>query len=338
MTSPSLRPLVGQPLELYELLRRWLVEPDGPVIVRTSGTSGQPKDVVLSAAALMASARAADARLGGPGRWLLALPTTYVAGLNVLVRSALAGQPPVVAAGSLAEAAAAMTGRRYAALVPTQLHRLAASGELEALSGFDAVLVGGATLRPALAEQAAAAGVRVVETYGASETCGGCVYDGVPLEGVRVRIDDGRVQLAGDVLFDGYADRPELTAQVLVDGWFATGDLGRMANGRLQVLGRADDVAVSGGVNVGLGAVTAALLSMPGIRDAVAVGVPDQEWGSRVVAVVAGATDLPAVRDAVAASLPRTWAPRSLVLVDALPLLDTGKIDRLAVQRLAAAS
>jgi O-succinylbenzoic acid--CoA ligase len=336
VTSPSLRPLAGQPLELYELLRRWLAEPDGPVVVRTSGSSGQPKDVVLSSAALVASARAADARLGGTGRWLLALPATYVAGLNVLVRSLLAGQPPVVADGSLAEAAAAMTGRRYASLVPTQLHRLAARGELSVLSGFDAVLVGGAPLRAALAEQAAVAGVRVVETYGASETCGGCVYDGVPLEGVRVRIDDGRVQVAGDVLFDGYADQPELTAQVLVNGWFSTGDLGRMADGRLQVLGRADDVAVSGGVNVALGAVTAAVLSMPGIRDAVAVGVPDPEWGSRVVAVVAGTTDLPAVRDAVAACLPRTWAPRSLVLVDALPVLETGKMDRLAIQRLAA--
>jgi O-succinylbenzoic acid--CoA ligase len=123
---------------------------------------------------------------------------------------------------------------------------------------------------------------------------------------------------------------------VLVNGWFSTGDLGRMADGRLQVLGRADDVAVSGGVNVALGAVTTAVLSMPGIRDAVAVGVPDPEWGSRVVAVVAGTTDLPAVRDAVAACLPRTWAPRSLVLVDALPVLETGKMDRLAIQRLAA--
>ncbi len=336
MTSPSLRPLAGEPFELYGLLLDWLDEPDGPVVVRTSGSTGEPKDVVLSPAALRASARAADARLGGPGQWLLALPATYVAGLNVLLRSAMAGRPPVLVDGPLAPAAAAMSGdRRYTALVPTQLHRLAAAGELSALSGFDAVLVGGAALPYELAQQAAAAGVNVVQTYGTSETCGGCVYDGLPLAGVEVRLDDGRVQLSGPMLFDGYAGRPGLTAQVLVDGWFTTGDLGRLESGRLQVLGRADDVVVSGGVNVALGAVTSAVLSVPGVRDAVAVGVPDAEWGSRVVAVVAGSTDLLAVREGVSSTLPRAWAPQRLVLVDALPLLDTGKVDRAAVQALA---
>jgi O-succinylbenzoic acid--CoA ligase len=337
VTSPSLRPLTGEPLELYELLRRWLDEPDGPVVVRTSGSTGEPKDVVLSPAAVWASAHAAHHRLGGAGRWLLALPPTYVAGLNTLVRSALAGHPPILAVEALAQAAATMSGeRRYTALVPTQLHRLAAAGELSALSGFDAVLVGGSALRPELSRRAAAAGVRVVQTYGASETCGGCVYDGVPLGDVAVRLDEGRVQLAGPMLFDGYAGRPELTAQVLADGWFTTGDLGRIDSGRLRVLGRADEVAVTGGVNVALGPVTDALLGVPGVRDAVAVGVPDEEWGRRVVAVVAGATDLAVLRDAVSQTLPRSWAPRSLVLVDALPLLETGKVDRAAVQALAA--
>jgi O-succinylbenzoic acid--CoA ligase len=339
VTSPAgLRPLAGEPLELYELLRGWVAEPDGPVVVRTSGSTGEPKDVVLSPAALLASARGAHERLGGPGRWLLALPQTYVAGLNVLVRSALVGDSPVLVDGSLAQAARAMTGqRRYTALVPTQLHRLAAAGELSALGGFDAVLVGGAALPAHLAEQAAAAGVRVVQTYGASETCGGCVYDGRPLDGVDVRIaGDGRVQLSGPVLFDGYAGRPEVTAQVLADGWFTTGDVGRLENGRLQVLGRADDVAVSGGVNIALDAVTGALRTVSGVRDAVAVAVPDDEWGARVVAVVVGETDLPALREAVAARLPRTWAPQGLTLVDAVPLLDTGKVDRLALHTLAA--
>lgn len=338
-TAARLRPLAGTPMELFELLRRWWDAPDGPVVVRTSGSTGEPKDVVLSAAALRASATAADARLGGPGQWLLALPATYVAGLNVLVRSVLAATPPVVPTGSIVQAAADMTGpRRFTALVPTQLHRLAETAELSALRGFDAVLVGGASLRPELAERAVDAGVRLVRTYGASETCGGCVYDGVPLDRVGVRLGtDARVHLAGPVLFDGYDGRPDLTAQVLRDGWFATGDLGSLDDdGRLRVLGRADDVAVTGGVNVPLAAVTAALQALPGVHDGLAVGVPDAEWGELVAAVLVGDTDPAEVRDAVAATLPRAWAPRRVVQVDALPLLDTGKVDRVAVQALAA--
>lgn len=340
MTPPAgLRPLAGSPLELYEALRRWWDDPDGPVVVRTSGSSGEAKDVVLSRSAMGASAAAADARLGGPGQWLLTLPATYVAGLNVLVRSVLADLPPVLVDGSLADAAARTPGpRRYTALVPTQLHRLAEAGELSALRDFDAVLVGGAPLRPELADRAASTGVRVVRTYGASETCGGCVYDGVPLDGVGVRLGaDDRVHVAGPVLFEGYAGRPDLTAQVLRDGWFATDDLGRLDDdGRLHVFGRVDDVAVSGGVNVGLAAVTAAVQEVPGVRDAVAVGVPDPQWGERVVAVVAGEVDLEQLRSEVAATLPRAWAPRGLVRVDSLPLLATGKVNRAAVRALAA--
>jgi O-succinylbenzoic acid--CoA ligase len=228
--------------------------------------------------------------------------------------------------------------RRYTALVPTQLHRLATANELESLRGFDAVLVGGGAVRPDLAQQAADASLRLVRTYGASETCGGCVYDGVPLDGVAVRLGtDGRVHIAGSVLFDGYDGRPDLTAQVLRDGWFTSGDLGHLDDdGRLHVVGRADDVAVTGGVKVPLAVVTAALQALPGVRDAIAVAVPDAEWGARVVAVVAGDTELGRLRDQVAATLPREWAPRGLVLLDALPLLGVGKVDRVAVEALAA--
>ncbi len=338
-SSARLRPLTGSPLELYDLLRRWWHDPDGPVVVRTSGSTGEPKDVVLPAAAVRASAVAAQRRLDGPGRWLLALPPTYVAGLGVLARSVLADHPPVLVDGSLADAATAMTRAAtspcYTALVPTQLHRLATAGRLSSLRGFTAVLVGGAALRPDLAEQAAAAGVRLVATYGASETCGGCVYDGVPLDGVGVRPGvDGRVHLAGPVLFERYAGRPDLTARVLREGWFATDDRGLIDDdGRLRVLGRLDDVVVSGGVNVSLPAVSAALRGVPGVFDAAAVAVPDAEWGQRVVAVVVGAVELATVRETL--SLPRAWLPRALVRVDAMPQLATGKVDRVALQTLA---
>ena len=156
-----------------------------PLAVETSGSTGAPKRVLLSRAALRASADATHARLGGPGQWLLNLPPSYVAGLQVLFRSVRAGTEPVVQDGPFGEAAAAMTGaRRYVSLVPTQLVRLL---DEDALRGFDTVLVGGARLEPALRTRAERAGVRVVATYGMSETCGGCVYDGRPLDGVAVR-------------------------------------------------------------------------------------------------------------------------------------------------------
>ena len=152
------------------------------------------------------------------------------------------------------EAAALMTGdRRYVSLVPTQLHRMLDDrSATDALTTFSTVLVGGAAVPSSLRRRAAQAGVRVVATYGMSETCGGCVYDGVPLDGVGVVVGrDGRIRIGGPVLFDGYDGEPELTEAVMDDGWFVTQDLGRLDDdGRLQVLGRLDEVVLSGGVNV----------------------------------------------------------------------------------------
>ena len=338
--TASLRPVAGDVREVHGLVRRWVDDGGEPIVVRTSGSTGEPKDVVLSHAAMLASARATLDRLGGAGAWLLAMPVTGVGGLQVLVRSALGGTEPTFAAdhASIGEAIAAMPdGRRYASLVPTQVHRLVEAGQVDVLERLDALLIGGAAVPADLL--ARLDGVTVVRTYGMSETCGGCVYDGVPLDGVRLRIDGGQVMIAGPVLFDGYAD-PAATAAVLRDGWFATNDLGEIVDGRLRVTGRADDVAVSGGVNVPLTAVTRALRGLEGVRDAIALGVADDEWGTRVVAYVvpAGAVCLDAlrlenVRDGVeAAGLPRTWAPREVVLLDELPLLPGGKIDRRALQ------
>lgn len=322
-------------------LEPWVRDGGAPIVIRTSGSTGTAKDVVLSHAAVMASAHAALDRLGGPGQWLSAIPATGVGGLQVLVRSIVAGTEPVFADehGDLAAAISAMHGaRRYASLVPTQLHRLAE--QLEVLSELDAVLIGGAATPATLLSRARDAGVNVVRTYGMSETCGGCVYDGVPLDGVRMRIDDDhQVHLAGPVLFDGYADPTIATG--IVDGWFATNDLGEIEDGRLSITGRSDDVVISGGVNVPLPAVTEALRGHDGVGDAIAVGVPDDEWGTRVVAYLVPADAvcldglrLDEVRDAVeAAGLPRTWAPRDVVLVDSLPLLPGGKIDREALRR-----
>jgi O-succinylbenzoic acid--CoA ligase len=168
-----------------------------------------------------------------------------------------------------------------------------------------------------------------------TETCGGCVYDGVPLAGVDVAIDpDGRVRVAGPTLFDGYLDSP---GPSIVDGWFTTTDLGRLADGLLHVDGRADNVIVSGGIKVPVEAVERAALGLIGIDEVTVVGVPDDDWGERVVAMVtaAEAVDTDDLRAALVGVLPPTWLPRDVVTLEALPALRSGKPDRSAVRRLA---
>jgi O-succinylbenzoic acid--CoA ligase len=269
-----------------------------------------------------------------------------VAGLQVLVRSIVAGTEPTIVEGRFsAESFVAASERlpfgqrRYVSLVPTQLVRLLAdAAATEALRSFDAVLLGGGSTPPAVVAQAKAAELRVVWSYGMTETCGGCVYDGRPLRDVSVRLDGGRVLISGPVLFAGYRLRPDLTAEALVDGWHWTGDLGDFdGEGALRILGRVDDVVISGGVNVPLTAVEDALASFPGIVEVAVVGVADPEWGQRVVAHVVlrdsvAVPSLAAVRDFVAQSLPREYAPRELVVADRLPLLPSGKVDRLALR------
>ncbi len=328
----------GQPLE----------RDDVALVVPTSGSTGEPKGALLTADALRHSARATHQRLGGPGQWLLALPVTHVAGLTVLVRSLVARTRPEVLdlyGGFSVDAFAAATARlapgvrHYTSLVPTQLRRLLDAGA--DLSTYDGVLVGGAALPPALAERASTAGVAVVTTYGMSETCGGCVYDGRPLDGVEVVLrDDGRVELGGPVVFSGYRLRPDLTAEALVDGRHRTQDLGRWSSdGRLEVLGRADDVVVSGGVNVPAALVERVLLGHPEVAACAVVGRPDPEWGQRVVAVVqprdwTSAPTVGELRAFAADDLEPAALPREVVLMGQLPVLDSGKPDKESVRGL----
>ncbi|MFQ1001848.1 o-succinylbenzoate--CoA ligase [Modestobacter sp. SSW1-42] len=317
------------------------LEPGTDLVVVTSGSTGGGRGVLLSAAALRASATATLDRLGGAGSWLLALPTSAVGGLQVLVRSALAGREPAVLARGerLADAVARLPegDRRYTSLVPTQLRRYLAE-EPDVLASFAAVLVGGAATDPALLDRARAAGVQVRTTYGMSETAGGCVYDGVPLDGVSVRVTEG-VQLAGPVLAHGYRLDPAATAAAFRDGWFATRDAGSLApDGVLTVHGRLDDVVISGGVNVSPQAVEAVLREHPTVADAVVTGLPDPEWGQRVVAAVVPAPgavpDLTVLRPWVAARLGPAAAPRALTVIAAVPTLHTGKPDRRSVTEL----
>jgi O-succinylbenzoic acid--CoA ligase len=322
-------------------LRVWLAaESPEPLVVETSGSTGAAKRVVLSRRAMLASVEATRRRLGAEGQWLLALPPGYVAGLQVLVRSLVAGPPPLVVGESFAAAVdAAESGvPRFTSLVPTQLHRLLGEpGEVAALRRMHAVLLGGGPIDPALRVRAETEGLPVVATYGAAETAGGCVYDGLPLDGVGVDIDvDGRIRVAGPTLFDGYDGDPLLTSEALVDGWFLTSDAGRFDHdGRLQVLGRLDDMVLSGGVNVPAPAVAARLRTHPEVREVEVVGVPDAEWGQRVVAFVVGDISEIEARDWVGAAHPRAWAPREVVRLEELPLLDNGKVDRVRLRGLA---
>jgi len=321
------------------------IDDDVAVVISTSGTTGAPKGAMLTARALTASAAATHHRLGGPGRWLLALPAYHVAGLQVLVRSVIADTTPIAVDASvdgaeLASAVASLgSGRRYASLVAAQLDKaLRDATAAAALASLDAVLIGGGPMPEGLAERASAARISVVRTYGMSETAGGCVYDGLPLDGVQVRIDDGRVVLGGATLAKGYRNpaEPDPFAEL---GWFRTDDIGAVDDsGVLRVLGRVDDAISTGGLTVLPQLVEAALATHPAVADSAVFGVADDRLGQRVVAAIVvapgdAAPTLADLRAHVASKLSPTAAPREVHIVDELPRRGIGKVDR---RRLAA--
>ncbi len=327
------------------------IDDDVALVVTTSGTTGPPKGALLTATALTASATATHDRLGGPGRWLLALPPYHIAGVQVLVRSVLAGTTPVeldVSDGfDITELPAAVqrlgSGRRYTALVAAQLAKAltdrAAAG---ALAELDAVLLGGGPAPTPVLDAAAAARIRVVRTYGMSETAGGCVYDGVPLDGVLVRVAaDGRIVIGGATVARGYRNPvdPDPFAE---PGWFRTEDLGAINNtgdaGVLTVLGRADDAISTGGLTVLPQPVEAALATHPAVGDCAVFGLADERLGQRVVAAIVvndgyEPPTLEELRSRVTRILAPTAAPRELHVVDALPRHGIGKVDRKALVR-----
>ena len=307
--------------ELYDALRA-AVEGTGPavsvagdgfvddevcLVVPTSGSTGEPKHVELTAECLLASG-AATASVIGEGRWWLQLPVTHIAGLQVVIRSGFA--PRLDAEGC-----------RFTSLVPTQLIRMLDDPRLPAL---DAVLLGGAAASPALLDAARERDINVVTTYGMSETSGGCVYDGKPLPGVSVEVAE-RIVLSGPVVARGYRSGPAFA------GRFVTSDLGHWDGDRLVVDGRSDDLINTGGEKVAPHAVEQALAMHPAVVEVAVVGQPDAEWGSRVVAfvVLASPLSLDEARDWVSSRVSRVAAPRELRVLDALPVLPGGKVDRL---------
>lgn len=337
------------------------------LLIQTSGSTGTPKTVLLSGEALRASSEAVLERLGGPGQWLLALPLSYIAGLSVLVRSAASGIAPALMphgpfdARNFIDAVTSMTGeRRYTSLVPVQLIRVlelceSDGGAATAARSLDAILIGGQMLEQALRERAEKAGLTVVETYGSSETSGGCVYDGLPLAGVDVAIDDnGEILLAGPTLATGYLDE-QLSKEKFISRegirWYRTGDAGGFDGRILTVTGRMDRVIISGGLKVSLDAVAETARTVSGVEQAFAVNIPDSEWGERPAVITQVNTAVfgedardgegedsvyAAVYDAVEAQLGRVAAPKRVLTVRDIPLLESGKPDYATMRALAA--
>lgn len=320
---------------------------DAVYAFQTSGSTGRPKTVLLSRRAVRASARFAREALAVDGSWLLALPAHYVAGFNVVSRASEMGSaiistgPGRFTAAAFAAAADRLpAGPRYTSLVPAQLQRILDDATATAaLESFDRLLLGGQAAPPALLERARAAGIRLFTTYGSTETSGGCLWDGRGLGDTEVALVDGVVHLAGSVLADGYLDDPELTVEAfpVIDGrrWHRTSDLGELHDGRLRLLGRVDDVIVSGGVKVSLALVESLVREQAGFGDAVVVAAPDPRWGQVPIVVTASEAELDMVRIAAAAG--PAARPGRVIRIPEMPVLASGKPDRRALRVLAAA-
>lgn len=330
--------------------------PEGiAVVIETSGSTGTPKRVALSASAVLASAEAAHNALGGPGHWLLVLPAQYIAGVQVATRALLAGAPPEVlypepfstrAMEQKAPALLELADKQplYTSLVPAQLSRILddapAMPQLdELMRGFSRILVGGQAVAPSLVEKAADRGWSLTKTYGSTETAGGCVWDQRPIGDVVVSVIDGRIALRGSVLASEYLDDPERTRSSFLekDGvrWYVSDDAGYVDDsGLVHVQGRIDDVIISGGVKVSLGAIERVLHSQLGVPDAYVVGVPDDQWGHVPVVLSTKSIDLDRARIEVGKALGPESRPSRVMMVPEIPLLSSGKPDRLALSHL----
>lgn len=317
------------------------IAPEIALVVATSGSTGTPKGALLTPHNLVSSADATHQALGGEGQWLLALPGHHIAGIQVLVRALVAGVEPLaldVSKGfdvhrfaSLAHQLADLGDRTYTSLVPLQLLKaMETLAGIEALRRFDAILVGGAPTTAKTKRQCEELGIRIVTTYGSSETAGGCVYDGRPIPGAKVRVSNGRVFLSGPMVAAGYRNH---VPNVFVDGWYATQDSGVIADGKLQVTGRIDAVIDSGGLKLHPEVLEQAILSLDGVDMACVVGIPHPRLGQAIAAVYSGSRTPDQVVEGLE-DLPRWQLPKHILQVTALPLAGPGKIDRRAVAKM----
>ena len=342
---------------------------DIALVCSTSGSTGTPRGTLLSRSALAASAHGFARRFGNDARWVLAMPLHRIAGLMVLVRSYYYDLPIVVdpsVGGAMQFNAATFWATTQSALrsskldgrplmvslVPTQIARLIDAGKIgiEALQAYDLVLSGAAATPQPLLTKLRELGIKVSVSYGMSETCGGCVFDGMPLDGVKVSIasqedaEPGRISIAGPVIASGYRLRPDLDGVSFIDNRFITHDVGAIDSaGLIHVLGRLDDIVTVGGVNVALSAVEAAIRHHPNISDVAVVDVNDPLWGALPVAYIVLRTPervsdadqvelTKEIQNVVASRIGRAATPRTIAYINELPMLDSGKVDRLKLR------
>lgn len=319
--------------------RSWCQHVD--LLMRTSGSTGREKVVMLSAASLGAAVQLVHAALGGPGQWLCALPKYRISGFMPLVRSLAAGYAPVLYPHAksfdpavFSECAQSMDApRRYVSLVLPQLRVLLErartdSSFLQMLQRFDGIVVGGGPADTALMQEASDAGLQIAVSYGATETCGGIVYDGVALRGVRVRIREGQVQIASPTLACGYllANDVENDPFLWENGsrWYQTGDIGKLFGGVLHLLGRKDRVFISGGVNVSLDEIERVMRQRWARQQHVAVAVADPKWGQRaVVFTTVPENQLRQIAPLLTETLGKAARPTAIVRCDTMLVLPT---------------
>lgn len=373
-TGPAILPVATQPEQILQQNLESLKPDDSnyplesddiAIVCTTSGSTGTPRGVLLSQQALQASAYAFGARFGTNNRWVISMPAHRIAGLMVLVRSwfhesPLEIDPSVGGARPFAAAAFAATtlsakresnkdGRALmVSLVPTQIARLLEAGSvgIEALQTYDLVLSGAAATSQPMLQRLRELGINVSISYGMTETCGGCVFDGSPLDGVRISlgtpddIEPGRITISGNVTASGYRLRPDLDALSFISGQVQTHDAGKLdSSGRLHILGRLDDVVIVGGVNVSLSAVESLIRHHPLIQDVALIDIQDDLWGSIPIAhlvtrtPISDAANLIAeLQETIRNQIGSAAVPRAIYFATSLPMLDSGKIDRISLR------
>ena len=301
------------------------------LVLSTSGSTGDAKEVGISAAALLASARATNKFLGASAGqiWSLLLPLTHIAGINVLARSLELGNVPVDAR----EVKGKYPYADFTAIVPTQLFR-ALNGDanlLEHLVSAKSVLVGGAALDSNLGDLARATGINVVESYGMTETCGGCIYNGSPIGDTSVEINEnGLIKISTSSLASIYLNDESTWNSKMVGGYFITSDFGEMIDGKLKVLGRADDVIITGGENISLTQIESVLSQTFSGIECAAFAVADPQWGQSLHLAIAGSIkpDESAVNESLSMQVSAAAKVKGFIYLDKLPRTALDKIDR----------